>query len=104
MSRVRDPYERKRHEWGSQHLRCWLSSNVMRALQSRQCTWFVYWPHWIEVSGNMLVADGNTWLKRTCQMSWELQPFELIFIPKDFRLVTIEPASAVTDPWEKSRH
>lgn len=103
IGKVTDPVELRRHEWGSQHHRVWLKPAILDTLQARHLVWFIYLPHW-EVVGQAIAAAVDTWLKRSCQMSGELQPFELIYVPKGLSLqLTCEP-EAVEEQWEKFRH
>merc|ERR1712048_743925 len=75
----------------------------VRTLESRRGVWFVYWPHW-EDKGMAIVAMADTWLKRTTQMSGELQPFELIYVPKGLPVRLAREPSLVDEEWEKYRH
>jgi len=103
IGRVKDPKELKLHEWSNQHLRVWLKPTLVRSLEARRNMWYVYFPHF-EGEGTALVAIADTWLKRSCQMSGELQPFELIYVPKGMIVyVTCQP-EPVTEEWEKARH
>merc|ERR1712066_250374 len=65
--------------------------------------WFVYWPHF-EEKGLNAVAVADTWLKRTTQMSGDLQPFELIYVPKGLTLRLSQEPLSVEEEWEKYRH
>lgn len=103
IGQVTDKAELKRHEWGAQHLRVWLKPPIVRTLEQRRGTWFVYWPHW-EDEGLQIVAAVDTWLKRTTQMSGELQPFELIYVPRGMALKLAREPEAVDEQWEISRH
>jgi len=100
---VADQMELKRHEWGPQHLRVWLKPAIVHMLEARRGTWFVYWPHW-EDNGNAIVALADTWLKRTTQMSGELAPFELVYVPRGMSVRLTKPAGPVDEQWETSRH
>lgn len=103
IGRVTDPLELKRHEWTQQHLRVWLKPAIIRTLEARRGVWFVYYPHWHD-EGTTLVAHVDTWLKRTTQMSGDLQPFELIYVPKGLPLRLIREAQVVDEEWERYRH
>jgi len=103
IGQVTDQVEIKRHEWGGQHLRVWLKPPIVRSLEQRRGTWFVYWPHW-EDDGLQIVAAADTWLKRTTQMSGELQPFELIYVPRGMAIKLAREPEAVDEQWEKARH
>lgn len=103
IARVIDPVELKRHEWAAQHLRVWMRPQIVRTLEARRGVWFVYWPHW-EDKGLVLVATSDTWLKRATHMSGELQPFELIYVPKGLLLRLAKEAAPVDEEWEKHRH
>jgi len=103
IGQVTDQVELKRHEWGAQHLRVWLKPPIARTLEARRGTWFVYWPHF-EDEGLHIVAAVDTWLKRTTQMSGELQPFELIYIPRGMTIRLTREPEQVEEQWEKFRH
>eukprot|EP00416_Gambierdiscus_australes_P015052 CAMPEP_0171057830 /NCGR_PEP_ID=MMETSP0766_2-20121228/2066_1 /TAXON_ID=439317 /ORGANISM="Gambierdiscus australes, Strain CAWD 149" /LENGTH=312 /DNA_ID=CAMNT_0011513019 /DNA_START=63 /DNA_END=1001 /DNA_ORIENTATION=+ len=103
IGKVVDPVELKRHDWVPQHLRVWMRPAIVRTLEARRGAWFIYWPHW-EDKGLAVVALSDTWLKRTTQMSGELQPFELIYVPKGLPVRLAEEASVVNEEWEKHRH
>lgn len=103
IGNVADQTELRRHEWGGQHLRVWLKPTIVRTLEERQGVWFVYWPHF-EDRGQVVVAVADTWLKRTTQMSGELQPFELIYVPRGLALRLSGPPCEVEEEWEKNRH
>jgi len=103
IGRVTDASELKLHEWSSQHLRVWLKPNLVRQLEVRRDVWYVYFPHF-EGEGNIIVAMADSWMKRSCQMSGELQPFELIYVPKGLPLYLQCPPEPVTEDWEKLRH
>merc|ERR1712217_255047 len=103
IGRVVDPEELKRHEWVGQHLRVWLKPPIVRTLEERTGVWFVYWPHF-EDKGLLIVALSDTWLKRTTQMSGDMQPFELIYVPKGLTIRLSQEASPVDEEWEKNRH
>jgi hypothetical protein len=105
ISSIKDKKELARHDWVSQHLRVWLRPSIVRTLEARRGIWFVYWPHWQD-EGTAIVAINDTWLKRTTQMSGELQPFELIYVPKGQRVKMLREAEIVgeSEPWERYRH
>lgn len=103
IGRVTDAEELKRHEWSNQHSRVWLKPPIIQAVEARRGVWFIFSPHW-EVQGNVIVANTDTWLKRSCQMSGELQPFELIYVPKDLPVRLTRPPEVVDEQWEKFRH
>lgn len=105
-SRVRDAAERGRHEWTRHHSQIWITSKAAKALQARRGVWFVYAPC-VEVDPqNPLVAKfkENSWIKRSCQLSGELELFELMCVPQGFRIYLRSPPSQVTEPWEMHRH
>merc|ERR1712232_206795 len=104
VSRVVDAEEKKRHEWSYQHLRIWMKPVILRTLEERRNVWFVYWPHWTDKLQLVLAAAVDTWLKRCTGMSGDLQPFELIYVPKGMQLNLIRPPESVDDDWEKNRH
>eukprot|EP00929_Paragymnodinium_shiwhaense_P045319 TRINITY_DN23172_c0_g1_i2.p1 TRINITY_DN23172_c0_g1~~TRINITY_DN23172_c0_g1_i2.p1 ORF type:complete len:313 (+),score=67.24 TRINITY_DN23172_c0_g1_i2:98-1036(+) len=103
IGRVVDKNELKLHEWSSQHLRVWLKPSIVRSIESRNDYWFVYWPHF-DHEGTVVVAAADTWLKRSCQMSGELQPFELIYVPKGVAIHLAREPELVDEEWEVSRH
>merc|ERR1711957_759046 len=81
IGRITDPLELKRHEWTTQHFRVWVKPAIVQTLEVRRNIWFVYWPHW-QCDGLTIVPVIDTWLKRSTQMSGEVQPFELVYVPK----------------------
>lgn len=103
IGRVVDQEELGRHDWSIQHLRIWLKPSIMRSLEARRGSWFIYWPHW-EDHGNIIIAGADTWLKRTTQMSGDLQPFELIYVPQGLQVRLAKQAENVEEEWEKYRH
>jgi len=103
IGKVTDPVELKQHDWVCQHLLVWMKPAIVRTLEARRNTWFVYWPHW-EDKGVAIVAMADTWLKRSTQMSGDLQPFELIYVPKGLPLRLAQAPSVVDEEWEKFRH
>jgi hypothetical protein len=103
IGRIIDASELKRHEWSGQHLRVWLKLPIIRTLQARKDVWFVYWPHW-QKEGLSAVAQVDTWLKRSTQMSGEVQPFELIYVPKGLPLRLLSEPAVVDEEWERDRH
>mmetsp|Transcript_10132 Transcript_10132/g.30026 ORF Transcript_10132/g.30026 Transcript_10132/m.30026 type:complete len:332 (+) Transcript_10132:1-996(+) len=103
ISKVVDRRELRRHEWVSQHLRVWLKPAIIKSLEARRNAWFVYWPHF-EDRGNTILAVMDTWLKKSAQMSGELQPFELVYVPKGASLELACYAETVDEEWEKFRH
>jgi len=103
IGKVVDREELKQHEWVGQHLRVWMKPQIVKVIQARVGTWFVYMPHFKE-TGSIIVAAVDTWLKRSCQMSGELQPFELIYVPRGISISLSERPAAVEEEWEKSRH
>lgn len=103
IGRVTDQVELQRHDWSGQHLRVWLNPVILQTLRDRHNTWFIYYPHW-EVKGNVITAAADTWLKRSCQMSGEMQPFELIYVPQGVPVQLKRPPEFVDEPWEQSRH
>lgn len=100
---VADAEELKRHEWVAQHLRVWMKPPIVRTLEARCGVWFVYWPHF-EDKGLLIVAMSDTWMKRTTQMSGDLQPFELIYVPKGLTIRLSQEPVTVEEEWEKYRH
>eukprot|EP00927_Polykrikos_kofoidii_P054511 TRINITY_DN48923_c0_g1_i1.p1 TRINITY_DN48923_c0_g1~~TRINITY_DN48923_c0_g1_i1.p1 ORF type:complete len:318 (+),score=52.19 TRINITY_DN48923_c0_g1_i1:84-1037(+) len=103
IGRVVDKEELSLHEWSAQHLRVWLKPSIVRTLEGRRNVWFVYMPHF-EGEGHMIVANVDTWLKRSTQMSGDLQTFELVYVPKSMVIHLVCPPEPVTEEWEKSRH
>lgn len=103
MGKVVDRRELRRHEWVSQHQRVWLKPAIIKSLQARQNAWFVYWPHF-EDHGHTIVVVTDTWLKKSAQMSGELQAFELVYLPKGATLELACYAETVDEEWEKFRH
>lgn len=103
IGKVVDEMELKRHDWAVQHLRVWMKPSIVRTLEARRHVWFIYFPHW-EGTGLAITALADTWLKRTTQMSGELQPFELIYVPKGLPVRLAQSPSPVDEEWEKYRH
>jgi len=103
IGKVVDEVELKRHDWAVQHLRVWMKPSIVRTLETRRHVWFIYFPHW-EETGSVITALADTWLKRTTQMSGELQPFELIYVPKGLPVRLTQSPSPVDEEWEKYRH
>jgi len=103
IGRVIDDMELKRHDWVKQHLRVWMKPPIVRTLEARRHVWFIYFPHW-ESTGSSITALADTWLKRTTQMSGDLQPFELVYVPKGLPVRLANPPSPVDEEWEKYRH
>jgi len=103
IGRVADRRELQRHEWVSQHLRVWMKPPIIRALESRCDVWFVYWPHWQD-HGSDIVPTMDTWLKRSTQMSGELQPFELVYVPRGLAVRLACAPEPVDEEWERHRH
>lgn len=105
IGRVTDTSELKLHEWSAQHLRVWLKPPIVRTMETRKDVWFVYWPHFEgEETGTVIVATADTWLKRSTQMSGELQPFELVYVPKGMLIHLSKVPAPVDEEWEKNRH
>lgn len=103
IGRVTDTVELQRHEWAGQHRLVWLTPAIIRTLEARRGVWFIFGPHW-EVAGNDVVPAVDTWLKRSCQMSGELQPFEMIYVPKELPVQLACQPELVEEEWEKFRH
>jgi len=103
IGKVTDSSEIKRHEWVSQHVRVWMKPSIVRTLEARRGVWFVYWPHF-EDQGLVIVPQVDTWLKRTTQMSGEVEPFELIYLPKGLPIQLASEPALVDEEWEKCRH
>jgi len=103
IGKVIDHNEKKRHEWVGQHIRVWLKPSIIRMLEERRGVWFVYWPHFVD-RGLVIVPQVDTWLKRTTQMSGEVDPFELVYVPKGLPIHLACEASIVDEDWEKHRH
>eukprot|EP00444_Apocalathium_aciculiferum_P050218 CAMPEP_0183509086 /NCGR_PEP_ID=MMETSP0371-20130417/9346_1 /TAXON_ID=268820 /ORGANISM="Peridinium aciculiferum, Strain PAER-2" /LENGTH=312 /DNA_ID=CAMNT_0025705613 /DNA_START=46 /DNA_END=984 /DNA_ORIENTATION=+ len=103
IGRVTAPTELKRHDWVSQHIRVWVKPQIVKMLEARCGTWFVYYPHF-EDQGNVLIAIVDSWMKRTTQMSGELEPFEMIYVPKGLPIHLLGEAVPVEEEWEKFRH
>lgn len=100
---VKDPEEQRKNEFHTQHRCVWLKPKIVQTLEARRFTWFVFWPHW-EDHGSSIVPRQDTWLKRSCQMSGELRPFELIYVPTGLAVRIVGPARAVDEEWERHRH
>eukprot|EP00441_Pelagodinium_beii_P013356 CAMPEP_0197680364 /NCGR_PEP_ID=MMETSP1338-20131121/93184_1 /TAXON_ID=43686 ORGANISM="Pelagodinium beii, Strain RCC1491" /NCGR_SAMPLE_ID=MMETSP1338 /ASSEMBLY_ACC=CAM_ASM_000754 /LENGTH=284 /DNA_ID=CAMNT_0043261529 /DNA_START=52 /DNA_END=902 /DNA_ORIENTATION=- len=103
IGKVTDPAELKLHEWAGQHMRVWLKPGIVRSIEARYGVWFLYWPHF-EDRGTAIVPTVDTWLKRSTQMSGELQPFELIYVPRGLAIQLAGPPETVEEEWEKHRH
>jgi len=103
IGRVMDQVELKRHEWACLHNRVWVKPAIIQTMDARRGTWFVYRPHF-EVVGTDIIALVDTWLKRSCQMSGDLQPFELIYVPKDLCVHLSREPEVVEEQCEKLRH
>lgn len=103
IGKVTDPVELKRHEWVGQHVRVWMKPAIVRTLEARRGAWFVYYPHF-EDKGLVLVAQLDTWMKRTTQLSGELEPFEMMYIPKGLAIQIASDPELVEEEWEKYRH
>mmetsp|Transcript_1270 Transcript_1270/g.2343 ORF Transcript_1270/g.2343 Transcript_1270/m.2343 type:complete len:316 (+) Transcript_1270:56-1003(+) len=103
IGKVVDDMELKRHDWVVQHLRVWMKPAIVHTLEARRNVWFVYFPHW-DGTGLAITALADTWLKRTTQMSGDLQPFELVYVPKGLPMHIVQPPSPVDEEWEKFRH
>lgn len=103
IGKVSSPEELRRHDWVGQHLLVWMKPSIVRSLEGRRNVWFVYWPHF-EHEGLSIVATSDTWLKRTTQMSSELQPFELVYVPKGMPVRLSQAPSLVDEEWEMYRH
>lgn len=103
IGNVTDRRELGRHDWVQNHLRVWIRPPILRALEARRSVWFVYWPHW-EHRGLVILAMTDTWLKRCTLMSGELQPFELVYVPKGLSVHLACEPSQVDEEWEKQRH
>eukprot|EP00439_Symbiodinium_sp_Y106_P081479 s3234_g20.t1 len=54
--------------------------------------------------GLSIVPAVDTWLKRSCQMSGELQPFELMYAPRGLPINVAQRPAIVDEDWEKGRH
>merc|ERR1711972_293213 len=76
----------------------------VQMLEERLNQWFVYWPHWEDQGGFTIAALADTWLKRTTQMSGELQPFELIYVPRGLTVHLATGPAVVDEEWERTRH
>lgn len=103
IGKVIDQEELKLHDWVCQHLRVWLKPEILQTIEARYGTWFVYWPHF-EDRGLSIVPAVDTWLKRSCQMSGELQPFELMYAPRGLPINVAQRPAIVDEDWEKGRH
>mmetsp|Transcript_106995 Transcript_106995/g.300996 ORF Transcript_106995/g.300996 Transcript_106995/m.300996 type:complete len:311 (-) Transcript_106995:154-1086(-) len=103
FARVVDRAELELHDWSAQHVRVWLKPSVIEMLEARRDVWFIYWPH-IEGDDLTIFATVDTWLKRSTQMSGELEPFELIYVPKGMAIHLSVAPEVVTEEWEKDRH
>lgn len=103
IGKVTDRRELKRHEWSGQHLRVWMKPPIIRTLETRCNVWYVYWPHFQD-KGTIIVPALDTWLKRSTQMSGDLQPFELIYLPKGLAVRLACAPAIVEEEWERHRH
>lgn len=103
IGKVTDVEELNRHEWSAQHLRVWLRPSLVKNIEARRHVWFVYYPHW-HGDGMEIVSTVDSWLKRSTQMSGDLQPFELVYVPKGMRLRLSKSPEPPDEPWEKNRH
>lgn len=105
---VKDSFELNRHQWGPQHLRIWMKPTLVRTLDARRPLWYLFWPHWSEDGPNAnditITAMQDTWLKRSTQMSKDMAPFELIYVPQGQRLSLGGAPALVDEPWEVNRH
>jgi len=100
---VTDREEATRHDWAGQHLKIWMKPAVMKALEARRHTWFVYLPHFRD-EGLSLLATSDSWIKRSAQLSGELDPFEMVYIPQGIRIQLAGPVQHVQEEWERDRH
>mmetsp|Transcript_47495 Transcript_47495/g.106636 ORF Transcript_47495/g.106636 Transcript_47495/m.106636 type:complete len:312 (-) Transcript_47495:95-1030(-) len=103
IGRVVDKEELKLHDWVIQHLRVWMKPEIVKTIKARHGGWFIYWPHF-EDRGLTITPAVDTWLKRSCQMSGELQPFELIYAPRGVPINLAQRPASVDEDWEKARH
>jgi hypothetical protein len=104
---VTDQVELKRHEWSAQHALVWMKPPIIEKLEARRDVWFVYWPHWesnFKGKGSVIASSVDTWLKRTTGMSGEMQPFELIYVPKGMIVNLARDPEEVDEEWELKRH
>lgn len=105
IGRVVDQEELKLHDWVCQHLRVWMKPEIVRTIQARYGIWFVYWPHFEDRGLDLaIVPTVDTWLKRSCQMSGELQPSELIYVPRGVPIHLAKRVHLVDEDWERARH
>lgn len=104
IGHVTDPEEIVRHDWTLQHLVVWLKPSIVETLKRRADTWYVYYPHFYQEDVLTITAQVDTWFKRSCQMSGEMQPFELIYVPRGVQIKLACPAEVVDEEWEKTRH
>jgi hypothetical protein len=107
IGRVTDPVELRLHEWSEQHLRVWVKPAIITKLEARRNVWYVYWPHWkdsLQGDGISIAAAADTWMKRTTGMSGEMQPFELIYVPKGMVVQLTREPEVVDEEWEVNRH
>jgi len=108
IGHIKDQEELTRHEWAAQHQLVWLSPAIIRTLEARRGVWFIFHPHWevfdVGVGGTEVVASMDTWLKRSCQMSGELAPFEMMYVPEGLPLRLSSNPEVVDEDWEKARH
>lgn len=94
--------EKTRHAWSEQHKRVWLKPAILKELWDLQNAWYFYAPHFAQ-RGDSLVALQDTFLKRTCQMSWDLRDFEKVAIDAH-QIMYVSDVKTVTEPWEVKRH
>jgi hypothetical protein len=100
--------DQKVHAWAAQHRRAWLRQTVLRELREQQKVWYVYWPDWTPSTSDTgvitgIIAQKETYVKRTCQMSWDLKDFEKVKVAPNTNLRLIG-FGLVDAPWELSRH
>ncbi|CAL1138984.1 unnamed protein product [Cladocopium goreaui] len=57
-----------------------------------------------EVLRSDATVVDDTWLKRSCQMSGELQPSELIYVPRGVPIHLSKRVHLVDEDWERARH
>lgn len=103
VAKITDEVELKRHDWAANHMRVWVKPGIINKLRARRDVWFVYIPHFHE-QDDVVVAVQDTWLKRTTQLSGEMDSFELVYVPKGLPIFLTKHPEPVGEPWEVKRH
>jgi hypothetical protein len=102
------PDDQEVHAWAPQHRRAWLRPAVLRELRQQQNAWYIYWPDWAPFNNDSVIPSGiiaqkETFVKRTCQMSWDLKDFEKVKVAPNTHLRVVD-FGMVDAQWELSRH